>query len=151
LSERIWSKIGAEGDAQVGVNLEGGAAIYGMMSSRLRDKVRYGMLYTPSWVVVSDERVIPQSLIEKIQHGCRPEIYERAVMAGGPGDPAAEQRCNSRQWDAVFDDGDMYKGGARGQGLYVSPGRDLVMAWFSTTSESGWMNYARAIAKAIKP
>jgi CubicO group peptidase (beta-lactamase class C family) len=151
LSERVWSKLGAEGDAQVGVNLEGGAAIYGMMSSRLRDKARYGLLYTPSWKAVSEEPVVPQSLIDKIQHGCRPEIYKRGAMANGRYDPEAESRCNSRQWDAVFADGDMYKGGARGQGIYVSPDRDIVIAWFSTTSESGWMNYARAIARTLAP
>lgn len=143
LSERIWSKMGAEGDGQVGVNLQGGAAIYGMMSSRLRDKARYGMLYTPSWRVVSGERVVPQSLLNRIQEDCRPHLYERSGR--GPG-PDGERKCNSRQWDIVFTDGDMYKGGARGQGLYVSPGKNVVVAWFSTTSESGWMNYAREIA-----
>jgi CubicO group peptidase (beta-lactamase class C family) len=151
LSERVWSKLGAEGDAQVGVNLEGGAAIYGMMSSRLRDKARYGLLYTPSWKVVAKEPVVPLSLIDRIQHGCRPEIYKEGAMANDRYDPEAESRCNSRQWDAVFADGDMYKGGARGQGIYVSPDRDLVIAWFSTTSESGWMNYARAIARTLAP
>jgi hypothetical protein len=45
----------------------------------------------------------------------------------------------------------MYKGGARGQGLYISPARNIVVVWFSTTSESGWMNYARAIAKSLVP
>jgi CubicO group peptidase (beta-lactamase class C family) len=151
IAERIWSKLGAEGDAQMGVNLEGGAAIYGMMSSRLRDKARYGMLYTPSWRTVAAERVIPQALIDRIQHGCRPGLYRQAALAHASRDPEEERRCNSRQWDAVFEDGDMYKGGARGQGLYVSPARNLVVAWFSTTSESGWMNYARAIAKSLVP
>jgi hypothetical protein len=51
----------------------------------------------------------------------------------------------------VYADGDFYKGGARGQGLYVSPGRDVVVGWFSTTMEGPWMNYARAIAGALEP
>lgn len=145
LSDRVWSRLGAEGDAQVGVNLEGGAAIYGMVSSRLRDLARYGMLYTPSWRVVADQRVVPEALIQRIQNECRPDLLRRT----GRYDPESGIRCNSRQWDAVFEDGDMYKGGARGQGLYVSPARDLVVAWFSTTSESGWTNYARAIGQAL--
>jgi CubicO group peptidase (beta-lactamase class C family) len=149
LSERVWSKLGAEGDAQIGVNLEGGAAIYGMMSSRLRDKARYGMLYTPSWDKVASEQVIPRKLVERIQQGCRPELYRQAALSRAAHDPQEESRCNSRQWDAVFQDGDMYKGGARGQGLYVSPARNVVVVWFSTTSESGWMNYARAIARLL--
>jgi CubicO group peptidase (beta-lactamase class C family) len=151
-SERVWSKIGAEGDAQVGVNLQGGAAVYGMISSRLRDMARYGMIYTPGWKAVSGERIVPQSLMDKIRNGCRPGIYRQGATARGrDDDPNSGIRCNSRQWDAIFVDGDMYKGGARGQGLYVSPDRDLVVAWFSTTSENGWMNYARAIATSLAP
>ncbi|HKZ74477.1 MAG TPA: serine hydrolase domain-containing protein [Steroidobacteraceae bacterium] len=150
LSERVWSRMGAEGDAQVGVNLQGGAAIYGMISSRLRDKARYGMLYTPSWKKVSAQRVVPQSLLDRIRDGCRPTIYEHRPAARRALDSGAEQpRCNSRQWDAVFADGDLFKGGARGQGIYVSPARDLVVAWFSTTPESGWLAYARAVARAL--
>jgi len=149
-SERVWSQLGAEGEALFGLNPWGGAAIYSWVSTRLRDMARYGMLFTPSWNVVAVRPVVPASLLDKIQHGCRPEIYRRGVAAG-VARPVEEMRCNSRQWDVVFDDGDIYKGGARGQGLYVSPSRDLVVAWFSTTRESGWANYARAIAKTLVP
>jgi len=149
-SERVWSRIGAEGEGLIGVNPWGGAAIYSWISTRLRDKARYGMLYTPSWRVVATEPVVSPSLLAKIQEACRPQIYERGVAAGTV-DPVADKHCNSRQWDAVFVDGDLYKGGARGQGLYVSPARDLVVAWFSMTGEPNWMDYGRAIAKTLQP
>ena len=152
ISDRIWSRMGAEGDAIVAVNPEGRAGMYGLFSSRLRDMARYGMLYTPSWRRVASERVVPAKLLQKIRGECRPPIYERGMAARGIDAQSADRpRCNSRHWDAVFDDGDMYKGGARGQGLYVSPARDLVVAWFSTTREDGWQNYGRALAKAIEP
>ena len=108
------------------------------------------MLYTPSWDVVATERVVPQSLIDRIRDGCRPEIFARGVALGL--DPGGERpRCNSRHWDAVFADGDFFKLGARGQGLYISPARDVVVAFFSTTTELGWESYARAIAKTLEP
>jgi quercetin dioxygenase-like cupin family protein len=44
----------------------------------------------------------------------------------------------------------MYKGGARGQGIYVSPEGDYVAAWFSTTQESGWVAYARAMHEVLQ-
>jgi CubicO group peptidase (beta-lactamase class C family) len=148
-SERVWSKMGAEGDAQVGVNMQGGAALYGMISSRLRDKARYGLLYTPSWNVVSEKRIVPEALIGKIQKGCRPAIY--AEVAARSREPGVDvPRCNSRQWDAVYADGDFFKGGARGQGIYVSPQADYVVAWFSTTPENGWVNYARAVGAVFQ-
>ena len=155
ISERIWSKIGAEGDAMLGLNDSGGAGIFAMMSSRLRDKARYAMLYTPSWSKVSNEQVISASLIEKIQQGCRPEIYQRtktAAMEAGNWFFSEDKdvHCNSRQWDALYKDGDMFKSGSHGQGLYVSPTRDLVVAYFST-SPLDWQDYARAVAKAVVP
>jgi len=36
------------------------------------------------------------------------------------------------KWDLIWDDGGMYKNGYLGQGLYVDPVRDLVIAWFGT-------------------
>ena len=151
LSDRVWSKMGAEGDGLLGVDLWGGASIYGMVSSRLRDKARYGMLYTPSWRDVAQEQLVPASLLEKIRNDCRPELLERAVQADPNREPDAEIVCNSRQWDVVYADGDMFKGGARGQGIYVSPGRNMVVAFFSTTPEGSWRDYARAIARTLVP
>ena len=152
LSERVWSKIGAEGDALLGLDPSGGPSIFGYISSRLRDKARYGLLYTPSWKRVADERIIPLSLIEKTQKDCRPKLYERAYDAAKKAGTASyfsddtEIRCNSRQWDAVYTDGDMFKGGLHGQGIYVSPTRDLVIAYYST-SPFDWLDTARAIAE----
>ncbi len=151
LSDRVWSKMGAEGDGLLGVNRDGGPSLYGMMSSRLRDLAPDGMLYTPSWETVAAEPVIPASLLDRIQNGCRYELFENMLAARGGAEPDAERLCNSRQWDRVWEDGDLYKGGARGQGLYVSPARNMVVAWYSTTSESGWPNYGRAIARALVP
>ncbi|HWK49155.1 MAG TPA: serine hydrolase [Steroidobacter sp.] len=150
-SERVWSKLGAERDALIGLNPWGGASIPGMISSSLRDKARYGMIYTPSWPAVSRERIVPPSLIDRTRRNCRPELLARANSAAAAALPEKDRpRCNSRQWDAIYADGDMYKGGARGQGIYVSPDADYVAAWFSTTQESGWVAYARAMHDVLK-
>jgi CubicO group peptidase (beta-lactamase class C family) len=151
LSERVWSKIGAERDAMIGLNPWGGASIPGMISSTLRDKARYGLIYTPSWSAVSSERIVPQSLIDRTRRECRPELLAKANSARAFTTAEKDKpRCNSRQWDAIYADGDMYKGGARGQGIYVSPDADYVVAWFSTTQESGWVAYARAIRDVLQ-
>jgi CubicO group peptidase (beta-lactamase class C family) len=151
LSERVWSKIGAERDAMIGLNPWGGASIPGMISSTLRDKARYGLIYTPSWSTVSRERIVPQSLIDRTRRECRPELLAKANSARAATTAEKDRpRCNSRQWDAIYADGDMYKGGARGQGIYVSPDADYVVAWFSTTQESGWVAYARAIRDVLQ-
>jgi hypothetical protein len=53
---------------------------------------------------------------------------------------------NAYQWDAIFEDGDMYKSGFGGQGLYVSPSRDMVIVWFGTGDGS---TYEESMARAI--
>jgi hypothetical protein len=59
-------------------------------------------------------------------------------------DPAQHQ---AGQWDAVWADGDFYKGGFRGQGLYVSPSRDLVIAFFSS-AHADQKFWARELARS---
>jgi hypothetical protein len=44
-----------------------------------------------------------------------------------------------------MEDGDFFKSGYRGQGLYVSPARDLVIAYFGE-EEVGQAAHARALA-----
>jgi CubicO group peptidase (beta-lactamase class C family) len=59
---------------------------------------------------------------------------------------------SSRQWDVVFADGDFFKSGLMGQGLYVSPDRDLVIAFFSTARDPGPIQrYLRPLATSIAP
>ncbi|CEM15845.1 unnamed protein product [Vitrella brassicaformis CCMP3155] len=120
VQERIWGKMGAEGDAVVALTPDGLTALgHGLFASRLRDFGRYGMIYTPS---ASDKSVVSAAYLDRIQTGGR---------------------------DAVFADGDIFKGGIFGQGLYVSPGRDLVVVWFATTFELGATLFAREVAKAL--
>ena len=170
LSEYIWSNIGAEGDALLGINPSGGAIPGGMMNTRLRDLARYGLLFTPSWEERYGAEVRAKwqlgqdvSLANIVFEGCRPELMQAAMKSraeaqegeeeddffDGPRDP--EIHCNSRQWDLVWGDGDFYKGGVGGQGVYVSPERNLVAAWYSTTLIGAGTRYARAIAKMIDP
>ena len=47
-TERVWSKMNAEGDLQVTIAPDGVPIAAGFVSARLRDLARIGMLYTPS-------------------------------------------------------------------------------------------------------
>lgn len=147
----VWSRMGAEGDATLGISPDGVPQVQGFLSSRLRDVGRYGMLYTPSWNMAAREQIVQDAYVRAIQTGGRKAIFaegeigKRQISSNFPASPPSS---NSWQWDAVFDDGDFYKGGVYGQGLYVSPAKDLVVAWFSTVSATHLTKYARAIALA---
>ncbi|QIB64431.1 serine hydrolase domain-containing protein [Kineobactrum salinum] len=151
--QRVWSHMAVEGDLQVHLAPDGTAAVHGLVSSRLRDMARFGMLYTPSWPSVSSRQIVGPEIIERIRSGVRgPEFF----MAGYDG-PVFTERLNapilgnSRQWDAVFADGDFFKSGMFGQGLYVSPGRDLVIAFFSASADTGPIQrYLRPLATSAR-
>ena len=145
--ERVWSKMGVESDMLIPLTPDGIAAVQGLVSSRLRDLGRLGMLYTPSWRKASNEKIVSKKMLTDIQNGCRPEIFNKGHMGIAMAKRFAEQpKCNGWQWDAVFHDGDIYKSGLMGQGLYISPSRDLTIVWFSADKTASVTGYSRAIA-----
>ncbi|HEY1091466.1 MAG TPA: serine hydrolase domain-containing protein, partial [Burkholderiaceae bacterium] len=149
LGERIWSRMGAEGDGLMGLSPQGEAIAHGMFSSRLRDLARFGLLFTPEGH--RDRPVLPARVTEMIRHGGRPSPYldsaKRADFCNWFGE--APVAC-SWQWDAVFSDGDLFKGGFHSQALYISPEREVVVAFFSTGNVRAQEAYLRPIAKLFE-
>lgn len=146
--ERVWSKVGAEAPMQLHMTPDGIVAAHGLISSNLRDLARFGMLYTPSWDKVAIERIVTPEMVGRIRDGVRAKKF----FLGGYNGPAfvkifADETMvsNSRQWDIVWPDGDFWKGGMMSQGLYVSPDRDLVIAYFSLNAPD------RSIDRFLRP
>lgn len=146
---RVWSRVGAEGALQLHLTPDGIAAIHGLVSSSLRDFARFGMLYTPSWKKIAVDQVVSDEILKRTRKGVRP----RKVFLNGAGPRFANYLGsdnvlgNSRQWDLVWPDGDMWKSGLMTQGLYVSPSRDLVIVCFSINNDDQSIHrFARPIA-----
>jgi CubicO group peptidase (beta-lactamase class C family) len=127
LSQRVWRHVGAEGEvSMVSGDYEQGeaAAAHGGLVSTLRDLGRLGLF------VLEQER-----FHEKLLEDARPELFpppafETTYASAGSLPTHAAWQC-----DVVFPDGDFGKGGWGGQFLYVSPRRDLVIAWLGTFGE----------------
>ena len=130
LSREVWTRIGAEADASIYANRYGIPLTSGGMLARPRDMARFGLLFTPSHTKVSSERIVPDEHVELLLHGGRPELLENARYGGRP--PGVKH--NVYQWDLVFDNNDIYKGGWAGQGLLVNPDRDVVAVWVGYTA-----------------
>ena len=121
-----------DGDAVLALSPQGNGIIHGLLSSRLIDMAKTGLLYTPSWPKIASERVVSERMLQRIQITGTEEIFLKGDMgpalAGAFGETPV---ASTYQWDAVFADGDLYKGGIQNQGIYVSPGRDVVV-WYAT-------------------
>ncbi len=148
--DRVWRKIGAQNDAFVGVTKYGLGNGWGFVNSTLRDMGRFAMIFTPSWKKISKEQIIPDSIIKTIQQGGKPDIYLKGFVGKEMQEsfPDLKGLANRHQWDIVFPDGDFYKGGVGGQGIYISPAADTVVVWFSTGKQMEEV-MAREIVKAL--
>lgn len=153
ISEKIWIPAGMEGDAVLGLTPQGNGVIHGLISSRLIDMARFGLLYTPSWNKTASERVVSDAMIEKIRTAGNSKSFLKGeqgpAIAGAYGETPV---ANAYQWDAVFADGDFYKSGHNGQGIYVSPGSDVVVVWVANGYPQPVLvePFARKIAKWLR-
>ncbi|PWJ38525.1 serine hydrolase domain-containing protein [Sediminitomix flava] len=153
LRERIWSKMGMDHDANIVMSPSGNALGFMGMNSTLRDLARFGMAFTPSSEKLAGERVIPQAIMNKIHDRSKHRMYAKGNVGKlfVENFPRDKNIANRYQWDAVFEDGAMLKKGVGGQGLYISPKDDLVIAWFCTgTGADQEETMARTIAKALE-
>ena len=146
--QRIWSKMGVEGPFQVHLTPEGIAMAHGLLSMRLRDLARFGMLYTPSWNKISREQIVTPEILKRTRVPYRSrEFYRNGPSAAKFMERLGDDtvRTGGRQWDAIWDDGDFFKAGFNTQGIYVSPARDLVVAYFSVEATQQIQKYLRPL------
>ncbi|MEO0436434.1 MAG: serine hydrolase domain-containing protein [Pseudomonadota bacterium] len=144
----IWSKIGAEADAFITVSPEGYSYASGGVSLRLRDLARFGQVFAQadeldvlSGATVAAMQTAGLSLSEEDLSSLAEELGEDLPVRA------------AWQWDQVWADGGMFKSGYSGQGLYVDPSRELVIAWFGTGRDyseksNEMLSIARQIARS---
>jgi CubicO group peptidase (beta-lactamase class C family) len=98
----------------------------GGLLARLRDVARFGLLFTPSYSRVASKKIISDRYLSLILEGGNPDLLHNARHRGWTSD---DTKHNVYQWDRVFKNNDIYKGGWGGQGLLVNPDRDLVAVY----------------------
>ncbi len=141
VEQEIWSRIGAEYSALMGTNTNGTTLSYlDGMSTTLRDLARFGLAFTPSGrnnthPIISDAHLGNIRNVNK-------KLKKKSPHTG-------ETIYRSYLWGAVFEDGDFYKGAHGGQGLYVSPAKDLVIAYFGTANTDRESNQLNIISRQL--
>ena len=128
-SREIWTQIGAEHDAAILAPRLRRADVRGWLSRDAPRPRPLRLLFTPSYSVVTDRKIISDQHIEMLKNGGRPELLANARWGAPDGVEDGSLKHNVYQWDLVFSNNDVFKGGWAGQGLLVNPDRDLVAVY----------------------
>jgi len=155
--ERVWSKIGARQAFMVGLGADGVAGAYGLNYTMLEDLARYALIFTPSWKVVSKTQIVSPRVLKALQTSGSHEAYLAGDYTHHSWVPDAFGKdmpvFASRQFDANWTDGAMFKHGNLYQGIYVDPMRDVVGVYYSVSPVTGDADilpgYIRQVAKNL--
>ena len=155
--QRVWSKIGARSPFIIGLTPDGTPVAGGLNNTTPEDMLRYALLYTPSWNVVAEEKVISDKLLKLIQGMGNTAAYDTSTeVEYGTRWFGERPLLNTAQWDHAFADGAMFKHGNMGQGIYVDPKRDFCGMYFGLATNDETVagidhspGYLRAAAKLL--
>ena len=145
LQNLVWNKIGAEADGLMMISPDGIPASHGGLSARLKDIARFGQIFTSdSGLGVIGKSYFPDLGLHKgvAFDTNQLEAFEQIFPSDAPSHAAW-------QWDMIWPDGAMFKGGYSGQGIFVDPHRDVVIAWYGTSSIKGEQNSLLPIARQL--
>jgi hypothetical protein len=126
LSERIWSRIGAEQDAYLTVDARGTPFAGGGLSAGLRDLGRIGLLMLNGGEI-NGQRLFPPEVVEHILAGGDKKAFARAgykTLAGGS--------YRSMWWILHNEHGAFAARGVHGQTIYVDPTAEMVIVRFAS-------------------
>ncbi len=133
LSERIWSRIGAEQDGYMTVDAKGSPFAGGGLSAGLRDLGRIGLLMLNGGTI-NGQRLFPKEVVEHIRAGGNKEAFAKAgytTLEGGS--------YRSMWWVFHNEHGAFAARGVHGQTIYVDPTAEMVIVRFASfpTAKNG--------------
>lgn len=126
LSERLWSKMGAEQDSYMTVDAKGTPFAGGGLSAGLRDLGRIGLLMLNGGEI-NGQRLFPQEVVEHIRAGGDKKAFAKAgykTIEGGS--------YRSMWWIFHNKHGAFAARGVHGQTIYVDPTADMIIVRFSS-------------------
>lgn len=126
LSERIWSKLGAEAYAFLQVDADGTPLVGTSLNARLRDLARFGEMMRLGGRY-NGQDIVPKKAIEEITRGGSREAFVFGNY------PTLQGWSYKDQWWVSHDDHGVFMArGIHGQAIYVDPAAEMVIARFAS-------------------
>jgi CubicO group peptidase (beta-lactamase class C family) len=130
MSQLLWSKLGAEYDATIGVDPVGTGMFDGGINACLRDLIRFGSLFLNGGTSLTGEHVVPLSWIADTFTG---DPDSRAAFAASPDDNRMPGGMYRNQfWFPYPDDNVLLCLGIHGQMIYINRAACVVAAKLSS-------------------
>jgi CubicO group peptidase (beta-lactamase class C family) len=131
LSERIWIPMGAEEDAHYHVDRIGTESGGGGLSTSLRDLARFGETIR-NHGRFNGRQIVPSAVVEDIARGGDPAKFKPAGYTTLPG---ASYR--NQWWVTHNAHGAFMARGVHGQGIYIDPKAEMVIARYASHPAAG--------------
>jgi CubicO group peptidase (beta-lactamase class C family) len=126
LSERIWSKMGAEHDGYYSVDALGTPFAGGGYNASLRDMARFGELIRNDGFA-NGQQILPKAVIDDIRAGSSTEAFANA------GYNALEGWSYRNMWWITHNEHQAFAArGVHGQTVYIDPVANMVIARFAS-------------------
>jgi CubicO group peptidase (beta-lactamase class C family) len=124
LSERIWSKLGAEQDGNIVVDQAGTPFAAGGLSVTLPDLARFGEMMRLNGRY-NGRQIVPAAVVAKIRAGASRDHFKAANYATMPG-----WSYKSQWWITHNSHGAYMARGVHGQAIYIDPKAEMVAVRF---------------------
>lgn len=135
MSELLWSRIGAQCDATIGVDTAGTGFFDGGINACLSDMVRFGSLFLRDGASLTDQQVVPAAWIADTLDG-GPD--SRQAFAASPDDTQMPGGMYRNQvWFPYPGSNVVLCQGMCGQMIYINRAAEMVAAKLSTQSDVG--------------
>lgn len=131
LSQRIWSRLGAEQDAYMTVDSTGTAFAGGGLSGGLRDLARFGEMIRNEGRY-NGQQIVPKAAVADIRRGASKDDFAKAgyTLLNG-------WSYRSMWWVTHNAHGAFMARGVHGQALYIDPAAEMVIARFASNPVAG--------------
>ena len=126
LSQRIWSKLGAERDAYFTVDSIGAESGGGGLNTLLRDNARFGEAMRCDGAF-NGQQIVPAAVVADIRRGADPAHFAQAGYVTLPG-----FSYRNKWWVAPPERGVFAARGIHGQLIWVDPAQELVIARYAS-------------------
>lgn len=127
LSERVWSRLGAQEDANIFVDSDGGQVVSVGVSATLRDLGRLGEMMRSNGRF-NGQQIVSAATIAELRKGADPSKFSRASGTH----MRAGYSYHNQWWIAHDADGTFEAKGLMGQHIHINPAAELVIVKLST-------------------